>query len=385
MSKHLIPYGRQTILQEDIDAVVQVLKSDFLTQGPMVETFEKKFSEFIGCENSIAVSNGTAALHLAAMALGVKEGSKVLCTANSFVASANCIRYCGGDVEFVDINPENFCIDYNLLKAKLEKAPIGTYQGIVAVDFAGFPVDFEKLRLLADQYGLWIIEDACHALGAEFLDSKGQWNISGNGKYADIAVFSFHPVKHLATGEGGMITTNSAELNDKLRTLRTHGITRDKTRFTREDGAWYYEMQELGFNYRISDILCALGVSQLQRMPQNLLKRRQIAVKYREAFKNLPIKMQYEDKNLKNAYHLFTIQTEKRAELYDFLKSKGVYCQVHYIPIHTMPYYQNLYGKMVLENVEYYYACALSLPMYHGLSDSDLEYTIAAVKEFYGS
>nr|BFD66461.1 UDP-4-amino-4,6-dideoxy-N-acetyl-beta-L-altrosami ne transaminase [Bdellovibrio sp. HAGR004] len=382
--KAVIPYGRQTILPEDIESVVQVLKSDFLTQGPMVDTFEKSFSEYIGCPFSVAVTNGTAALHLAAMALGVGPGDKVLCTANSFVASANCIRYCGGDVEFVDIDPENFCINYELLKAKLEASPRGTYRGIVAVDFAGYPVNFEALRALADQHGLWIIEDACHALGAEFLDSKGEWQFSGNGVYADISVFSFHPVKHLATGEGGMICTRDPKLYEKLRVLRTHGIVRSPEKMTKFDGPWYYEMQELGFNYRISDVLCALGVSQLQRMAGNLQRRRQVAQVYRDALKDLPLKMQHDDKGIKNAYHLFTIQTPRRLELYNFLKAQNIYCQVHYIPIHTMPYYKNLYGEQTLQFAEKYYECALSLPMFHGITNEDLEYTIEKVKAFHG-
>lgn len=380
-----IPYGRQQITDEDIQAVVDVLKSDFLTQGPMVERFEREFSKYIGVEHSVAVTNGTAALHLAAMALDVKPGDRVLVTPNTFVASANCIRYCGGEVEFVDIDPLTYCMDLSLLQARLEEKPAGFYKGIVCVDFAGFPVDFQNLQEIAQKHKLWIIEDACHALGAEFLDSEQHWQKSGNGKYADISVFSFHPVKHLATGEGGMLTTNNLALAKKVRELRTHGITRDPQLMQENHGGWYYEMQALGYNYRISDVLCALGLSQLKRIESNIQRRQEIANKYFEELKDIEdLELPYCDPRRKSAYHLFVIKSKKRKDLFNFLREKNIYSQVHYIPVHKQPYYVDRYGKISLPIVENYYSETLSLPMYHGLSDEDQHVVIAALKEFFG-
>lgn len=377
-----IPYGRQSITQEDINAVVDVLKSDFLTQGPVVESFENKFSQFVGCKYAVAVTNGTAALHLAALALNVGRGDKVLCTTNSFVASANCVRYCGGEIEFVDIDAKNFCIDIELLENKLRSSPSRTYKGIIAVDFAGYPVDFERIQNLAHEYGLWVIEDACHALGASFIDSKGVKQNCGNGVYADIAVFSFHPVKHIATGEGGMVTTNNPEIYEKLKLLRTHGITKDSSRMSRSEGGWYYEMQELGFNFRISDILCALGSSQLSRIEANLARRRTIALAYEKELESLDITPPIVDSTREHAYHLFVIQTSRRKELYEYLRTNNIFTQVHYIPIHTQPYYENRYGKQSFKVAETYYSKALSLPMYHSMSDEDLNFVVKSIREF---
>jgi dTDP-4-amino-4,6-dideoxygalactose transaminase len=251
-----ISYGKQEITEEDIKIVNDVLRSDFLTQGPAVAEFEKKFAEYVGAKYAVAVSNGTAALHLCALAIGVVPGQKVIATPITFAASSNCILYCGGEVEFVDIDPESFCMDYNKVKALLEKSPKGTYSGMVPVDFAGYPVDLEKFHDLAKEHGLWIIEDACHAPGGAFLDSKNKWQKCGNSEFADLAIFSFHPVKHIASGEGGMITTNNPELYNKLIMLRTHGITKDPLLMEEvSPGGWYYEMQVLGYNYRMPDML----------------------------------------------------------------------------------------------------------------------------------
>lgn len=379
-----IPYGKQLITDEDINAVVEVLKSDFLTQGPMVERFERDFCNYIGCKYAVAVTNGTAALHLAALALNVKPGDKVLCTTNSFVASANCVLYCGGDIEFVDINTKNFCIDIDLIENKLAQAPKGTYKGIIAVDFAGYPVDFEKIKRLADKYGVWVLEDACHAIGAEFKDSKGQYQKSGNGVYADISVYSFHPVKQVATGEGGMITTNNPALYEKLKLLRTHGITKDPKEFKKNDGGWYHEMHELGFNYRISDILCALGVSQLSRINENIARRRKIAEIYSKELKTgLSFATPEVPEEIRHAYHLYIIQSEKRLELYNYLREHKIFAQVHYIPISTQPFYVEKYGKISMPKAESYYQKALSLPMYHSMSDAELEYVIGKVNSFH--
>ncbi|HXA02859.1 MAG TPA: aminotransferase class I/II-fold pyridoxal phosphate-dependent enzyme, partial [Cytophagaceae bacterium] len=241
-----IPYGRQHITDEDIEAVVKVLKSDFLTQGPAIGKFEKEFAEYIGCKYAIAVANGTAALHLSALALGVNEKSRVITTPITFAASANCILYCGGEIFFADIDPETALLDLNKVEEILQKNP-GTYQGIIPVDLAGYPIDLERLKVICEKHNLWIIEDACHAPGAYFTDSKGVKQKCGNCAYADLAIFSFHPVKHIATGEGGMITTNRKDLYDRLLLLRTHGITRDPALMEKNDGGWYMEMQELGY------------------------------------------------------------------------------------------------------------------------------------------
>ena len=271
---NIIPYGRQNITQLDIDAVTAALKSDFLTQGPKVIEFEEKFAEYVGARYAVAVANGTAALHLCTLALGVNEKSKVITTPITFAASANCVRYCNGEVVFADIDPNTVLIDLGKVKKLLESSPKGTYQGIIPVDFAGYPLNLEAFRKLADEHGLWIIEDACHAPGGYFTDSKGVDQMCGNGTYADLAIFSFHPVKHIACGEGGMITTNNKDLYDKLLLLRTHGITRDPARMKENHGGWYYEMVDLGYNYRLSDIQSALGISQLQQAPGGLVRRK---------------------------------------------------------------------------------------------------------------
>ncbi len=290
-----IPYGRQHITREDEKAVLEALHHPYLTQGPKIKEFEEAFSAYIGSKYAVAVANGTAALHLCAMAMNVKKGQKVITTPITFAASANCVRYCGGEIVFVDIDPETYLLDYNSVKKLLEDAPKGTYSGIIPVDFTGRAVDLEKFKALADEYDLWIIEDACHAPGGYFIDSKGIKQNCGNGNFADLAIFSFHPVKHIACGEGGMITTNDKDLYERLLSLRTHGIIKDNTGETYQNTIafaggkdeyplWYMEMQELGYNYRITDIQCALGVSQLQRADEGIAKRRKIAQKYFEAF-----------------------------------------------------------------------------------------------------
>lgn len=382
-----IPYGRQNITEDDIASVIEVLKSDYLTQGPTIEQFEKAFAQYIGSKYAVAVANGTAALHLATLALGVKKGSKVLTTPITFAASANCILYAGGEVEFCDIDPKTYTIDINKLEKILESNPQGTYSGIIPVDLAGYAVNTEKLYHLAQKYGLWILEDACHAPGGGFVDSKGNIQKCGNGVYCDAAIFSFHPVKHIATGEGGMITTNRKDLYEKLLMLRTHGITKQAELLTENHGGWYYEMQTLGYNYRITDIQAALGISQLKRADQGLEKRRNIAKKYNKELKGVgDIILPYVEENVHHAYHLYIIQTEKRKALYDFLRTKHVYTQVHYIPVHTFPYYQSLgFKKGDFVQAEAYYQKCLSLPMYPTLSTEQQEYVIQNIIEFFNS
>lgn len=381
---NLIPYGKQEITAEDIESVVATLKSDFLTQGPKIADFEKQFSEYIGCKYAIAVSNGTAALHLGALALNIQQGDKVITTPITFAASANCVQYCGGEIVFADIDPKTYLLDINKVRELLNKYPKGTFKGIIPVDFAGYPVNLEEFRNLANEFGLWIMEDACHSPGGYFIDSKGEKQKCGNGQYADLAVFSFHPVKHIATGEGGMITTNNEELYRKLLLLRTHGITKDPQLLKENHGGWYYEMQELGYNYRLSDILAALGISQLKRADTNLSKRQTIAKLYNDALLDIKhIKSPYVQNDIHHAFHLYIIQTKDRLGLYEHLKKYNIFTQVHYIPVHLQPYYKQLgWKKGDLPVSETYYNNCLSLPMYPTLSSEEHTYIIEKIMTF---
>jgi UDP-4-amino-4,6-dideoxy-N-acetyl-beta-L-altrosamine transaminase len=379
----VIPYGKQYISEEDIAAVTETLKSDFLTQGPKINEFEEKFAQYIGSKYAVAVSNGTAALHLSAMALNVNKSSKVITSPITFAASANCVCYCGGKVVFADIDPATTLIDIEKIKELLAASPKGTYQGIIPVDLAGYPVNLERLRALADEYNLWIIEDACHAPGGYFTDSKGINQNCGNGVYADLAIFSFHPVKHIACGEGGMITTNNKELYDRLISLRTHGITKDPKLMHENHGGWYYEMQELGYNYRLSDINAALGISQLKRADENLQKRKAIAKKYDEAFANTNIKLIKPTEGFSHAYHLYVIQIEDRKDLYNYLRQHKIFAQVHYIPVTTLPYYKQLgYKTGCYPNAKTYYEKCLSIPMYPTLTDEEQNFVIEKILRF---
>ncbi|WP_020526893.1 UDP-4-amino-4,6-dideoxy-N-acetyl-beta-L-altrosamine transaminase [Flexithrix dorotheae] len=377
-----IPYGRQDISDTDIAAVIETLKSDFLTQGPKIQEFEEAFARYIGVEYAVAVSNGTAALHLCALALGVNNQSKVITTPITFAASANCIKYCGGEVTLVDIDPETGLIDVDKARKVLEQADEGEYKGIIPVDFAGLAVNLEEVRKLADEYKLWIIEDACHAPGGYFVDGSGEKQFCGNGNYADLAIFSFHPVKHIATGEGGMITTNDPELYEKLLLLRTHGITKDADLLKENHGGWYYEMQELGYNYRLSDMQAALGITQLKRAKSSLEKRRAIALRYDKAFDGtniLPLKG-----DAGHAYHLYVIQGADRKGLYEYLRDNKIFAQVHYIPLHLMPFYQDQGYKIGdFPIAEAYYKKCLSLPMYPTLTEEEQDFVIEKVKGFY--
>jgi UDP-4-amino-4,6-dideoxy-N-acetyl-beta-L-altrosamine transaminase len=397
----IIPYGRQNITQEDLDAVSQALLGDYLTQGPIIKEFEEAFATYVGANFAVALTNGTAALHLSALALSIKPGDKVITTSLTFAASANCIRFCGGEVVFVDIDPITFLIDLDKVEALLKNSPKGTYKGIIPVDFAGKPVNLERLKKMACDYNLWIIEDACHAPGASFLDSKGVFQKSGNGEFADLAIFSFHPVKHIATGEGGMITTNSEELYTKLLSLRSHGITREQSKFQNsivQAGGdisntvypgWYMEMQELGYNYRITDFQCALGISQLKRANEGLEKRNQIAKKYDLAFQNhehlkspsFGIDAKYRDNH---AYHLYVLLVDDRQGLYNHLKENGIFAQIHYYPVHLMPYYRSFgWKENDLPMVEEYYSRCISLPMYPTLTDEEQDFVVSIILNYY--
>ena len=375
-----IPYGRQNIDQNDINAVVSALQSDYLTQGPKVKEFESKFAQYVGANYAVAVNNATSGLHLSVLALNLYKGDRVITTPITFAASANCVRYAGGEVWFADIDPDTYLLDINSVKELIESKPKGFFKGIIPVDFAGLPVNMEKFRALADLHDLWIIEDACHAPGAYFIDSKSEKNFCGNGSYADIAVFSFHPVKHIACGEGGMLTTNSKELYEKLMLLRTHGITKEN--MEENHGGWYYEMTELGYNYRLTDIQSALGITQLVKNNKGVKRRNEISAFYKKAFKGV-IKFQDLTAGTYNAHHLFIIEVENRKELYDFLHSKGILAQIHYIPVHTLPYYKNIgYANAGLIHAEKYYSRCISLPMYPTLTNIELDYIIKMIFKF---
>lgn len=379
-----IPYGKQYISEDDINFVNEVLKSEFLTQGPTISRFENVFSEYIGCKYSVAVNNGTSALHLCALALNVSKNSNVITSPITFAASANCIRYCDGNVWFVDIDPTTYTIDLNKLKSLLESKPKGFFSGIIPVDFAGFPVNLEELKSIADEYGMWIIEDACHAPGGYFIDSNNKKQNCGNGVFADLAIFSFHPVKHIACGEGGMICTNNEVLYKKLLLLRTHGITKDPELLHENHGGWYYEMQELGYNYRLTDFQAALGISQLNRADQGLERRKTIAQKYNEFFSNKAYIISQSGFVEGHAYHLYVIQVKDRKALYDYLRTLNIFCQVHYIPVHTMPYYQSLgYEIGSMPDSERYYKHCLSLPMFPTLTDDEQNFVLNSIDDFY--
>lgn len=392
MSK-AIPYGRQNITQEDIEAVITTLQSDYLTQGPKIAEFETAFADYIGAKYAVALANGTAALHLCAMALDVKKGQKVITTPITFAASANCVRYCDGEVVFADIDPETYLLDYNSVEKLLKGAPKGTYQGIIPVDFAGRAVDLEKFRKLADEYNLWIIEDSCHSPGGFFNDSKGITQNCGNSNYADLAIFSFHPVKHIASGEGGMITTNDEVLYKKLLQLRTHGIVKSDDLYTNsiefaggdtKYPLWYMEMQDLGYNYRLTDFQAALGLSQLSRADEGIVRRRAIAATYEAAFHNESFVNGQSGVVEGHAYHLYILEVENRLGLYNYLRTKNIFAQIHYIPCHLMPYYRQFGWKEGdMPHAEHYYKHCISLPMYPTLTEEEQQFVISTIKEFY--
>lgn len=379
MSKYSIPYGRQSIQQDDIDAVVKTLTADYLTQGPKVVEFEEKFAKYVGAKYAVAVNNATSGLHIAVASMGLKKGERVITTPITFAATANSIRYNGGEVWFADIDSDTYLLSIESTKKLIESKPKGFFKGIIPVDFAGLPLDLEAFGALAKEHDLWIIEDACHAPGGYFTDSKNKRQRCGNGNYADIGVFSFHPVKHIACGEGGMVTTNSKEVYTKLNLLRSHGITKDNMQ--ENHGGWFYEMQELGFNYRLTDIQSALGITQLAKNDKGVIKRNEISETYKKSLKG--VKYQLLPKGSVNAHHLFVIEVENRKGLYGHLRKHGIYSQIHYIPVHTLPYYKEIgYGAADLSNAENYYNNCISLPMYPTLTTEEQKFVIDKVLEF---
>ena len=393
----MIPYGKQNITQEDINAVTEALKGDYLTQGPTIALFEEKFANYVNAKYAVAVANGTAALHLCALALDVNQNTNVITTPITFAASANCIKYCNGNVYFADINKESYLIDIDKVEELINSHPKGTFNGLIPVDFAGRAVNLEKLKEIAIKHNLWIIEDACHAPGGYFIDSNNNKQLCGNGNFADLAIFSFHPVKHIATGEGGMITTNNENLYKKLLQLRTHGITRNASDFLNSlnfaNGttshnntypAWYMEMQELGYNYRFTDFQSALGISQLKRADEGIKKRREIAKKYTNAFLDKPFIKGCSGNIEGHAYHLYIIEVENRLELYNHLKQNQIFAQIHYIPCHLMPYYRAQgYKEGDFYYAESYYKNCISLPMYPTLTEDEQNFVINCILNFY--
>lgn len=391
-----LPYGRQYITEEDIQAVVETLRSDFLTQGPAIEAFENAFATYVDSRYAVAVANGTAALHLAALSLELKPGDKVITTPITFSASANCVRFCGAEVLFADIDPHTYLIDTADVETLLKQHPKGSIKGIIPVDMAGRVVNTEALKRIAEPYGCWILEDACHAPGGYFIDSKGTKQRAGNNSYADATVFSFHPVKHIACGEGGMITTNNETVYKQLLRLRSHGITKGDDPYTNSinlacgfEGAteypgWYMEMQQLGFNYRLTDIQAALGLSQLSRAEKGLQRRRELARTYADAFSGKPYLLGQSGVVEGHAYHLYILEVTNRLGLYKHLRAHSIFAQIHYIPVHLMPYYREQGWKPGDKpGAETYYSRCISIPLYPTLTDEEQHYVIQTINAFY--
>ncbi|MDH5716656.1 MAG: UDP-4-amino-4,6-dideoxy-N-acetyl-beta-L-altrosamine transaminase [Spirochaetia bacterium] len=381
----MIYYGKQNISEEDIKAVADVLRSELITQGPVVEKFEKAIAEYCGAKYAVACANGTAALHIACLSLGIGKGDIVYTSPNTFVASANCALFCGASVDFVDIDIETYNMDVFKLEEKLIEAKKNNKipKAVIPVHFAGQSCEMDKIYSLSKEYGFFILEDACHALGGKFNNKP-----VGSCEFSDAAVFSFHPVKMITTGEGGMVLTNKKEIYEKLKLLRTHGIIKEPEFMTKEpDGTWYYEMIDLGFNYRITDFQAALGLSQLKRLNDFIKKRNEIAENYNKQLKDLPVKTPKVNNNTLSAFHLYVVQINLEAinnnknKFFLAVREKGVELHVHYIPVHLQPYYTKLGFKkgdfLVSEN---YYECAITLPLYVDLSESDQEKVVHSLK-----
>ena len=383
----MIYYGKQSISQADIDAVVDVLKSNFITQGPVAKLFESKMCEYTGAHYAVACSHGTAALHLACLALGIGSGDIVWTTPNSFVASANCALYCGANIDFVDIDSETLNMSIESLIEKLETAKKNNTlpKALGVVHVAGNPCEMSAIKKLSKEYSFYSIEDASHALGASYRGQK-----IGKCEYSDVATFSFHPVKSITTGEGGMLLTNNTEIAEKAKLYATHGITRDRNCLENQfEGEWFYEQHVLGFNYRITDIQAALGVSQLNRLDTFIEKRKLISDYYESQLAEQSIQTQAINSDGQSAYHLFPITInncdfQRKVKVYEDMKAKGVVCNCHYIPIHLQPYYQKKNFKVGdFPKAEKYYASSLSLPIYPDLSELDQKHVIALLNECF--
>ncbi|MBE0471554.1 MAG: UDP-4-amino-4,6-dideoxy-N-acetyl-beta-L-altrosamine transaminase [Methyloprofundus sp.] len=381
----MIPYGRQSISEGDIQAVVEVLRSDYLTQGLVVPQFEQSVADYVGASYAVAVNSGTAALHIACLALGLGKGDWLWTSPITFVASANCALYCGAQVDFVDIDPQTYNLSADALERKLIEAKVkGTLPKIVvAVHFAGQSCDMRRIYELSQQYGFKIIEDASHAIGGKYLGQP-----IGGCQYSDITVFSFHPVKIITTAEGGLAATNQVVLADTMQLLRSHGITRNPDVMTKNDGAWYYEQIDLGFNYRMTELQAALGVSQMQRLDDFVVIRHQLQQRYDQLLRGLPVITPYQDKDSYSALHLYPIQleldkiTKSHARVFDELRQNGLGVNLHYIPVHLQPYYQDSGFKPGdFPNAEAYYRHVISIPMFQGLSFDMQDQVVNIIKK----
>jgi UDP-4-amino-4,6-dideoxy-N-acetyl-beta-L-altrosamine transaminase len=381
----MIPYGRQSLDQADIDAVVEVLQSDWLTQGPSIERFEQAMAERCQADFAVAVSNATAALHIACLAAGLGPGDRLWTTPNTFLASANCGRYCGADVDFVDIDALTWNLDAFALEAKLDQAEqAGTLPKVlVAVAFSGQSCDMRKIAELAERYNFTVIEDASHAVGASYAGRP-----VGCGEFAAMTVFSFHPVKIITSGEGGMVLTHRPELAERLRRLRSHGMTRDPQQMTEPShGPWYYQQIELGFNYRITDLQAALGLSQLGKLDGFIARRRELAARYDRLLTYLPVTLPSLQPEAESAWHLYVIrlQTERislsHRQVFEGLRAAGVGVNLHYIPVHLQPYYRDLgFAEGDFPEAERYYTEAISLPLFPLLSDEQQDYVVEQLR-----
>ena len=369
----MIPYGKQDISQSDIDSVVSVLKSDFLTQGPQVPLFEKTVAEYCEAEYSVAVNSATSALHIACLSLDLGKGDWLWTSPNSFVASANCGLYCGAKVDFVDINPKTYNLSVEELEKKLIQAKLDNKlpKIVIPVHFAGQSCDMRRIYSLGQEYGFKIIEDASHAIGGKYLDKP-----IGCCQYSDITVFSFHPVKIITTAEGGLATTNNEKLVERMQLFRSHGVTRKPSLMTSQfEEGWYYQQVDLGYNYRMTELQAALGVSQMQRLDEFITNRHTLQERYDILLSNLPIVRPYQDQDSYSALHLYPIQVDlngvdkSRQQIFDELRQNGIGVNVHYIPVHTQPYYQNMgFKKGDFPKSENYYDNAISIPIFQGLT-----------------
>ena len=382
----MIPYGRQDITQADIDAVVGVLQSDFLTQGPMVPRFEQQVAQHVGASHALAVNSATSALHIACLALGLGPGDRLWTSPVTFVASANCGLYCGAEIDFVDIDPRTYNLCPKALERKLEQAEQeGTLPKVVVpVHLCGQPCDMQAIHKLALRYGFKVIEDASHAIGGKY-----QGEFIGNGRYSDITVFSFHPVKIITTAEGGMALTNDVELANKMALLRSHGITRDPQLMTHEaDGPWYYQQIDLGFNYRMTELQAALGISQMDRLDQYIARRHQLAARYNDLLAALPVSVPWQHADSYSGLHLYVITlqlgkiTKTHREVFESLREQGIGVNVHYIPVHTQPYYERMGFKPEdFPLAQDYYRQAISIPMFQTMTDEQQDIVVASLCE----